>query len=99
MFRRLRRTRILRERLLVEDTWSSLLSEHPILSGLSSEELSRLRYVAEMTGLGFDALTSGLFRLGISAAEAIDPMSRQAQAWDGALPMVALHNWRTAKSI
>jgi len=48
MFRRLRRTRILRERLLVEDTWSSLLSEHPILAGLSSEELSRLRELATL---------------------------------------------------
>jgi Mlc titration factor MtfA (ptsG expression regulator) len=43
LFRRLRRTRILRERLLSEEQWSALLSEHPILGGLTSEEGERLR--------------------------------------------------------
>jgi len=48
MFRRLRRARILREKLLVEDTWSSLLSEHPILRGLAAPELGQLRELATL---------------------------------------------------
>ena len=48
MFRRLRRTRILRERLLPEEAWSDLLAEHPILEGLTPEELARLRELATL---------------------------------------------------
>ncbi len=43
MFRRLRRARILRERLLAQEHWTSLLEEHPILGGLNPEEQARLR--------------------------------------------------------
>lgn len=48
MFRRLRRSRILKEKLLAEDTWAELLSEHPILHGLTAEELGRLRELATL---------------------------------------------------
>jgi len=43
LFRRLRRARILRRRLLAEEHWSQLLEEHPILAGLTPDEQDRLR--------------------------------------------------------
>jgi Mlc titration factor MtfA (ptsG expression regulator) len=48
MFRRLRRARILRERLLAQEYWASLLEEHPILLGLGPEELERLRALSTL---------------------------------------------------
>jgi len=50
-------------------------------TGMAAEDLSRLRYVAEMTGLGFDGLTNGLFRLGIATQQAQDATSEQARAF------------------
>lgn len=48
MFRRLRRARILRARLLAQEHWAALLEEHPILEGLAPEELDRLRELATL---------------------------------------------------
>jgi len=50
-------------------------------TGMAAEDLSRLRYVAEMTGLGFDSLSQGLFRLGIATQQAQDGTSAQARAF------------------
>jgi Mlc titration factor MtfA (ptsG expression regulator) len=43
IFRRIRRSRIVREKLLPADTWTWLVEDHPILAGLSEGELARLR--------------------------------------------------------
>jgi Mlc titration factor MtfA (ptsG expression regulator) len=43
LFRKVRRRRLLSERLLEGEAWSWLVGEHPILGGLSPEELERLR--------------------------------------------------------
>lgn len=45
-FRSIRRSRILREGLLSDDAWESLLQDHPILDGLVEEERGRLRSLA-----------------------------------------------------
>jgi Mlc titration factor MtfA (ptsG expression regulator) len=43
MFRRARRLRVRNGELLSDGEWSSLLEQHPILTGFSPEELGRLR--------------------------------------------------------
>jgi Mlc titration factor MtfA (ptsG expression regulator) len=43
LFRDARRRRLLDERLLDDDSWSWLVEQHPILTGLTAEELARLR--------------------------------------------------------
>jgi len=48
IFRKLRRRRILKERLLPEDTWKWLVEDHPILAGLSTVELARLRELSTL---------------------------------------------------
>ena len=48
VFRSIRRSRILREGLLSEESWEWLLRDHPILDGLSVEEQDRLRKMATL---------------------------------------------------
>jgi hypothetical protein len=46
VFRRVRRSRILREGLLTEEAWEWLLRDHPILDGMTREEQDKLRGMA-----------------------------------------------------
>jgi hypothetical protein len=50
-------------------------------TGMSADELSRLRYAGNMLGVSFDTLTAALTKFGQSVAEAQDPTSRQARAF------------------
>jgi MtfA peptidase len=61
MFRRARRTRIVKENLLPLDVWEWLVKDHPILEGLSDDALLRLRgistlFLHEKTFEGADGL-------------------------------------------
>ena len=46
--RRLLRPRVLRNSLIPDETWATLLSQHPILKGLSSDETHRLRQLTTL---------------------------------------------------
>ncbi len=48
MLSRFRRTRILRDQLLPEEQWDSLLHEHPILEGFAAADLARLRELSTL---------------------------------------------------
>jgi MtfA peptidase len=48
LFHSIRKSRILKEALLPPDVWSWLVKEHPILEGLSAEELDRLRQLSTL---------------------------------------------------
>ena len=92
LFRSIRRTRLLKEGLLPQDAWSWLREEHPILDGLSVEDLARLRQLAtlflhEKTFEGADGL------------ELSDPM-REVISVQASLPILSLgmewyENWKT----
>ena len=90
--RRLRRPRILRDRLIPDATWSTLLGQHPILLGLTDDEERRLR---ELTTLFLHEKT-------FSAADGIDLTDhlRAVIAVQACLPILDLgidwyENWRT----
>ncbi len=92
MFRRLRRERILRQRLLAEEQWSALLQEHPILAGLDSGELARLR---ELTTL---FLHEKIFES--RGGQELDEYRRAVIAVQACLPVLNLgldwyRHWRT----
>jgi hypothetical protein len=92
IFRSSRRSHILKEALLPADVWSWLVKDHPILEGLSPEELSRLReqstlFLHEKTFEGADGL------------ELTDGM-REVIAVQACLPILNLgtesyENWKT----
>jgi Mlc titration factor MtfA (ptsG expression regulator) len=90
--RRLRRPRILRDRLIPDETWSKLLGQHPILKGFAPEEELRLRETA----------TLFLHEKTFSAAEGIDLTEylRAVIAVQASLPVLGLDidwyaNWKT----
>jgi MtfA peptidase len=90
--RRLLRSRTLRNSLVPEETWTVLLSQHPILKGLSADEAHRLR---ELTTLFLHEKT-------FSAAEGVDLTDhlRAVIAVQACLPILNLgidwyDNWRT----
>ncbi len=92
MFRRLRRTRILKERLLPDDTWQWLVEDHPILAGLGAEELARLRQLSTLF------LHEKVFE-GADGLELTDAM-REVIAVQACLPVLGLgleyyENWKT----
>ena len=92
IFRSIRRTRILREGLLPADAWTWLLKDHPILDGLSAEELGRLRELATIF------LHEKVFE-GADGLELTDAM-REVIAVQACLPIVNLgieryENWKT----
>ncbi len=92
MFRRLRRTRILKERLLPDDTWQWLVDDHPILAGMGAGELARLRELATLF------LNEKVFE-GADGLELTDGM-REVIAVQACLPILALgleyyDNWKT----
>ncbi len=92
IFRKLRRDRIIRQSLLPEDTWKWLVEDHPILAGLSGQELGRLRelstlFLHEMTFEGADGLE-------------LTGQMREVIAVQACLPVLCLgleyyENWRT----
>ncbi len=90
--RRLLRPRVLRNSLIPDETWATLLSQHPILKGLSSDETHRLR---QLTTLFIHEKT-------FSAAEGIDLTDhlRAVIAVQACLPILGLDidwyaNWKT----
>ncbi|OHD74424.1 MAG: hypothetical protein A2V99_06795 [Spirochaetes bacterium RBG_16_67_19] len=92
MFRRLRRARILRQRLLAPEHWSSLLEEHPILAGFSPEEQGRLRELSTLF------LHEKTFEL--RGGQELDAYLRAVIAVQACLPVLNLgldwyRNWRT----
>jgi Mlc titration factor MtfA (ptsG expression regulator) len=92
MFRRLRRARILRKRLLGEEPWAALLEEHPILAGLDREELARLRelttlFLHEKTFEGRGGLELDDYRRAVIAVQACLPVLNLGLDW--------YRNWRT----
>jgi len=92
LFRRLRRARILRERLLAQEHWSSLLEEHPILTGLAAEEQERLRELSTLF------LHEKVFEL--RGGQELDEYRRSVIAVQACLPVLNLgldwyRNWRT----
>jgi Mlc titration factor MtfA (ptsG expression regulator) len=92
LFRRLRRARILRERLLAQEHWALLLEEHPILAGLSAEELQRLRELATLF------LHEKVFEL--RGGQELEEYRRSVIAVQACLPVLNLgldwyRNWRT----
>jgi MtfA peptidase len=48
IFRSIRRNRILKQGLLPPDVWSWLVDDHPILAGLSKEDLATLRQLSTL---------------------------------------------------
>jgi Mlc titration factor MtfA (ptsG expression regulator) len=92
LFRRLRRARILRQRLLVPEHWASLLEEHPILGGLGPEELGRLRELSTLF------LHEKIFEL--RGGQELDQYRRSVIAVQACLPVLNLgldwyRNWGT----
>ncbi len=92
MFRGLRRTRIIRENLLPEDIWAWLRDDHPILDGLTSDELERLRrlstlFLHEKVFEGADglSLTDGMRE--VIAVQACLPVLNLGLDW--------YENWKT----
>ena len=90
--RRLLRPRVLRGHLIPDDTWSTLLGQHPILKGFSSEEERRLR---ELTTLFIhEKIFSGAEGIGLT-----DHL-KAVIAVQASLPLLGLdidwyENWRT----
>ena len=92
IFRSIRRSRIVREKLLPADTWTWLIHDHPILAGLTEGELSRLRelstlFLHEKTFEGADGLE-------------LDEAMREVIAVQACLPILHLglewyENWKT----
>jgi hypothetical protein len=92
LFRRLRRARILRKRLLAPEQWDALLEEHPVLAGLTPEELARLR------GLTTLFLHEKVFES--RGGQELDEYRRAVIAVQACLPVLNLgldwyRNWRT----
>jgi Mlc titration factor MtfA (ptsG expression regulator) len=90
--RRLLRPRVLRTRLIPDETWARLLGQHPIMKGLSDDEARRLR---ELTTLFFHEKN-------FSAAEGIELTDdlKWVIAVQACLPILGLdidwyENWRT----
>jgi Mlc titration factor MtfA (ptsG expression regulator) len=92
IFRSIRRTHILKEALLPPDVWSWLIEDHPILDGLASEELARLRELATLF------LHEKVFE-GADGLQLTDAM-REVIAVQACLPVLKLGletyaNWKT----
>jgi Mlc titration factor MtfA (ptsG expression regulator) len=92
LFRRLRRERILRQRLLAQEQWSSLLEEHPILTGLDAGEQARLRQLSTLF------LHEKVFES--RGGQELDEYRRAVIAVQASLPVLNLgldwyRNWRT----
>ena len=92
MLNRFRRTRILRDRLLPEEQWDSLLHEHPILDGFPAAELARLRelstlFLHEKVFENPKRLELDEYRRAVIAVQACLPILNLGLEW--------YRNWRT----
>lgn len=92
IFRRIRRSRILREGLLSEEAWEWLLRDHPILDGLSRDEQNRLRgmatiFLREKTFEGADGLEPTDVIRDVISVQACLPILNLGMEW--------YENWKT----
>jgi Mlc titration factor MtfA (ptsG expression regulator) len=92
IFRSIRRNRILKQALLPPDVWSWLVDDHPILAGLSNEELATLRKLS----------TLFLHEKAFEGAEGLDltDAMREVISVQACLPVMQLglewyENWKT----
>jgi Mlc titration factor MtfA (ptsG expression regulator) len=90
--RRLRRRRVLRRHPLPQELWSWLLEQHPILKGLSVQELARLRQLSTVFAREkvFETSGSGLEGeelRGVIAVQACLPVLNLGLEW--------YDNWKT----
>ncbi len=86
LLRRMRRTAILRNGLLPDDVWDSLLDEHPILDGLSGEELAELRrlvalFTHEKSFEGADGLELTDFMKAVISLQSCLPVLKLGLEW------------------
>ena len=92
IFRSIRRNRILKQGLLPPDVWAWLINDHPILAGLSTEELATLRRLSTLF------LHEKVFE-GAEGLELTDPMCEVISV-QACLPVLQLglewyDNWKT----
>jgi hypothetical protein len=92
IFRSIRRNHILKESLLPADTWKWLVEDHPILAGLTPDELARLRELSTLF------LHEKSFE-GADGLDLSDPM-REVIAVQACLPILSLgielyKNWQS----
>jgi Mlc titration factor MtfA (ptsG expression regulator) len=92
IFRRLRRSSVLKEGLMPDDSWASLLEEHPILDGLTEAELATLRetvtlFLHEKTFEGADGLDLTDFMRSVISVQACLPILH--------LGLETYENWKT----
>jgi Mlc titration factor MtfA (ptsG expression regulator) len=86
IIRKIRRAFILREEPFTPDAWSGLLDEHPILDGMTQEELSRLRELAsiflhEKTFEGADGLVLNDLMRAVISLQACLPILKLGPEW------------------
>ncbi len=86
IFRSIRRSRILREGLLSQESWEWLLKDHPILDGLSVEEKEKLREMAtiflhEKTFEGADGLSPTEVIREVISVQACLPILNLGMEW------------------
>jgi Mlc titration factor MtfA (ptsG expression regulator) len=92
LFRKTRRSHILKQALLPADVWSWLVKDHPILQGLLPEELSRLRndstiFLHEKVFEGADGLELDEGMREVIAVQACLPILHLGMEW--------YENWKT----
>jgi Mlc titration factor MtfA (ptsG expression regulator) len=92
LLRRMRRSSIVKAGLLPEDLWASLIEEHPILDGLTPEELAALRgqaavFLHEKIFEGADGLELTDFMRSVISLQASLPILKLGLEW--------YDNWKT----
>ena len=92
IFRSIRRSRIVKEKLLPADTWKWLVEDHPILAGLTEGELSQLREIStvflhEKVFEGADGLQLDEGMREVIAVQACLPILHLGMEW--------YENWKT----
>jgi MtfA peptidase len=92
IIRGFRRKQILKRELLPPDSWATLVEEHPILKGLSADDLSRLRelssvFLHEKSFEGADGLELTDQMREVIAVQACLPILRLGMEW--------YENWKT----
>jgi len=92
IFRSIRQRRILKEHLLPPDTWRWLVEDHPILAGLTAEELATLRemstvFLHEKAFEGADGLELDAAMREVIAVQACLPILHLGMEW--------YDNWKT----
>jgi Mlc titration factor MtfA (ptsG expression regulator) len=95
IFRKIRRSIIQRSAPLTDDDWSLLLDEHPILRGMSRDELARLRqcaadFLRQKTFEGADGFVLNDFIRAVIALQAGLPILNLGSEWYGAWKTVVV---------